>query len=188
MDMITLFGLALALAMDAFAVALGCGLTLERLTGRHLFRLGWHFGLFQAMMPIIGWLAGLTVQKWIETYDHWVAFGLLVCVGGKMIHEAFQDEETRESRDDPTRGMSLIMLSVATSIDALAVGLSLAIVGISVWFPALIIGIIAGVMTVIGMLLGRRAGARWGQRVEIAGGLILIGIGLKILWEHTLGM
>lgn len=188
MDMITLFGLAVALAMDAFAVALGCGLTLERLTGRHLFRLGWHFGLFQAMMPVIGWLAGLTVQKWIEDYDHWVAFGLLAFIGGKMIREAFQDEEARESRDDPTRGMSLVMLSVATSIDALAVGLSLAIVGLSVWFPALIIGIVAGVMTAIGMLLGRRAGARWGQRVEIAGGLILIGIGLKILLEHTLGM
>jgi putative Mn2+ efflux pump MntP len=188
MDMITLFGLAIALAMDAFAVALGCGLSLERLTGRHLFRLSWHFGLFQALMPIIGWLAGLTVQQWIETYDHWVAFGLLAFVGGKMIHEAFQGEDARESRDDPTRGMSLIMLSVATSIDALAVGLSLAIVDISVWFPALIIGIVAGVMTVVGMFLGRRAGARWGRRVEIAGGLILIGIGLKILWEHTLGI
>jgi putative Mn2+ efflux pump MntP len=188
MDMITLFGLAIALAMDAFAVALGCGLVLERLTARHLFRLGWHFGLFQAMMPVVGWLVGLTVQRWIESYDHWVAFALLAFVGGKMIREAFQDGETRASRDDPTRGMSLIMLSVATSIDALAVGLSLAIVGISVWFPALVIGMVALVMTVIGMLLGRRAGARWGRPVEIAGGVILIGIGLKILWEHTLGI
>jgi putative Mn2+ efflux pump MntP len=188
MDMITLFGLAIALAMDAFAVALGCGLVLERLTARHLFRLGWHFGLFQAMMPVFGWLAGLTVQRWIESYDHWVAFALLAFVGGKMIREAFQDRETRASRDDPTRGMSLIMLSVATSIDALAVGLSLAIVGISVWFPALVIGMVALVMTVLGMLLGRRAGARWGRRVEVAGGVILIGIGLKILWEHTLGL
>jgi putative Mn2+ efflux pump MntP len=188
MDMITLFGLAIALAMDAFAVALGCGLTLERLTGRHLFRLGFHFGLFQALMPIIGWLAGLTVQEWIESYDHWVAFGLLGFVGGKMIYEAYQDEACRATREDPTRGMSLVMLSLATSIDALAVGLSLAIVGISVWFPALIIGLIAGIMTVAGMLLGRRVACSWGRRVEIVGGLILIGIGLKILWEHTLGM
>lgn len=187
MDLITLFGLALALAMDAFAVALGCGLTLERLTGRHLFRLGWHFGLFQALMPILGWLAGLTIQKWIEAYDHWIAFGLLGFIGSKMIYEAFQDEACRANRGDPTRGVSLVMLSTATSIDALAVGLSLAIVKISVWFPALIIGLVAGIMTVVGMLLGRRVACSWGKRVEIAGGLILIGIGLKILLEHLLG-
>jgi putative Mn2+ efflux pump MntP len=187
MDFITLSGLAVALAMDAFAVALGCGLTIERLTGRHLFRLGWHFGLFQALMPVIGWLAGLTVQHWIASFDHWLAFGLLALVGGKMIHEAFQEEQTRAARQDPTRGVSLIMLSVATSIDALAVGLSLAMVDISVWFPALIIGLVAGLMTVIGLLLGRRVGGYWGRRVEIAGGLILLAIGLKILWEHTLG-
>lgn len=186
MDMITLFGLALALAMDAFAVALGCGLILERLTGRHLFRLGWHFGLFQALMPILGWLAGLTVQQWIEAYDHWIAFGLLGFIGGKMIHEAFQDEACRTTRGDPTRGLSLVMLSTATSIDALAVGLSLAIVNVSVWFPALIIGLVAGIMTVVGMLLGRRVACSWGKRVEIAGGVILIGIGLKILLEHLL--
>jgi putative Mn2+ efflux pump MntP len=188
MDFITLSGLAVALAMDAFAVALGCGLAIERLTGRHLFRLGWHFGLFQALMPVIGWLAGLTIQRWIASFDHWLAFGLLAFVGGKMIHEAFQDEQSRASREDPTRGVSLVMLSVATSIDALAVGLSLAMVGISIWFPALIIGLVAGLLTVIGLLLGRRAGAYWGQRVEIAGGLILLAIGFKILWEHTLGM
>jgi len=183
MDLLTLFGLALALAMDAFAVALGTATSLPRLTGGHLFRLGWHFGLFQALMPIIGWLVGLTVQKWIVSVDHWVAFGLLAFIGGRMLWEAFHPDE-KEVSSDPTRGWTMVMLSVATSIDALAVGLTLAMLGISIWFPALVIGLVAGGLTVAGMLLGRRLGDRWGQPVEILGGLVLIGIGVKILIEH----
>ncbi|RMF42991.1 MAG: manganese efflux pump, partial [Deltaproteobacteria bacterium] len=134
MDILTLLALAVALAMDAFAVALGTSLALPRLTGRHLFRLGWHFGLFQALMPIAGWLAGLTVQRWIVAIDHWIAFGLLLFIGGRMIREAIAGEEER-SETDPTRGWSLVLLSVATSIDALAVGLTLAMLGVSIWFP-----------------------------------------------------
>lgn len=189
MDHLTLLGIAVALAMDAFAVALGAGLSISLLTGRHLFRLGFHFGLFQALMPIIGWLAGLTVRSWIEDYDHWIAFALLSFVGGKMLYEAFHPDDGDEQRaaSDPTRGLSLVMLSIATSIDALAVGLSLAMLGVSVWFPSLVIGLVAGVMTVVGMLLGRRAGTLWGQRVEIFGGLVLCAIGLKILWQHLSG-
>lgn len=185
MDWLTLFGIAVALAMDAFAVALGTGLTLERLTGRHLFRLGFHFGLFQALMPILGWAAGMSVQRWISAYDHWVAFGLLALIGGKMIREAFAGEEKEEDAADPTRGWSLVMLSVATSIDALAVGLSLAMLGVSIWVPAAVIGGVCAVLTVTGMLLGRRIGGIWGQRVEVLGGLVLVVIGLKILAEHT---
>ncbi|GAB4164155.1 MAG: manganese efflux pump MntP family protein [Geothermobacteraceae bacterium] len=183
MDILTLLALAVALAMDAFAVALGTSLALPRLTGRHLFRLGWHFGLFQALMPIAGWLAGLTVHRWIVAIDHWIAFGLLLFIGGRMIREAIAGEEER-SDADPTRGWSLVLLSVATSIDALAVGLTLAMLGVSIWFPALIIGLVAGGLTLCGMVLGRRIGAAWGPRVEIAGGVILIAIGLKILVEH----
>lgn len=186
MDPLSLAGIALALAMDAFAVALGTGLTLPRLTGRHLFRLGFHFGLFQALMPILGWLAGMTIQRWIVAYDHWVAFGLLSFIGGKMLWEAFVLEEEDKHPGDPTRGISLVVLSVATSIDALAVGLTLAMLNISVWLPALVIGLVAGVLTVAGMFLGRRLGAAWGARVEVLGGLVLIGIGLKILLEHLL--
>jgi len=184
MDPLTLFGIALALAMDAFAVALGTGMNLATLTGRHLFRLGFHFGLFQALMPIVGWLAGQSVQERIAAWDHWIAFGLLSFVGGHMLKEAFSEGEERSTVHDPTRGMSLVLLSVATSIDALAVGFSLSVLGVEIWTPALVIGLVAGIMTVIGMLLGRRAGDRWGPRVEIAGGLILIGIGVKILIEH----
>jgi putative Mn2+ efflux pump MntP len=186
MDVITLTGLAIALAMDAFAVALGTGTVLARLTGRHLFRLGFHFGLFQALMPVIGWLAGQTVMQWVSAWDHWIAFGLLVLIGGRMIHEACSDEEKSAERD-PTRGLSLVMLSIATSIDALAVGFSLSVIGVSIWMPALVIGLVAGVLTVIGMLVGDRIGSRWGARVEILGGLVLILIGIKILIEHLSG-
>ena len=185
MDWLTIFGLAVALAMDAFAVALGVGISISPLTGRHLFRLGFHFGLFQALMPILGWLAGMTIQRWIYAYDHWVAFALLSFVGGKMLYEAFQNDETIDEKD-PTRGLTLIILSLATSIDALAVGLSLAMLNISVWTPALVIGLVAGILTVVGLLLGRRCGAVWGKRVEIFGGLVLCAIGTKILLQHLL--
>lgn len=187
MDHLTLLGIAVALAMDAFAVALGTGMNLATLTGRHLFRLGFHFGLFQALMPVVGWLAGQTVQERIAAWDHWIAFALLAFVGGHMLKEAFSAKDDRAAASDPTRGMSLVLLSVATSIDALAVGFTLSMLGVSIWWPALIIGLVAGALTVVGMLLGRRAGDHWGPRVEIVGGLILIGIGLKILVEHTLG-
>ncbi len=184
MDLFSLLALALALAMDAFAVALGTGVALKQLSGRHLFRLGFHFGLFQALMPIVGWLAGRTLQHWIAAYQHWVAFVLLAFVGGKMIWEAFAKVEDGSPAGDPTRGLTLVVLSIATSIDALAVGLSLAMLGVSIWLPALVIGLVAGVLTVAGMLLGRRVGTAWGPRVEILGGLVLLGIGVKILLEH----
>lgn len=186
MEPVTLIFIALALAMDAFAVALAAGVTLERITGRHLFRFGFHFGLFQAMMPVIGWLAGITVQQWISAYDHWIAFGLLAFVGIKMIREAFAEKDEETGPTDPTRGLTMIMLAVATSIDALAVGLSLGMLEVSVWLPAVVIGLVCGVLTVVGMLLGGRIGSLWGKRVEIFGGLVLCGIGLKIVLEHTL--
>lgn len=185
MDPLTILGLAIALAMDAFAVALGVGINISPLTGRHLFRLGFHFGLFQAFMPILGWLAGLTIQRWIFAYDHWIAFALLTFVGGKMLYEAFHGDEEMENKD-PTKGLTLVLLSFATSIDALAVGLSLAMLDISVWTPALVIGFVAGILTVAGLLLGRRCQAVWGRRVEIFGGLVLLAIGTKILLQHLL--
>jgi manganese efflux pump family protein len=186
MDFLTLFGIALALAMDALAVALAAGVILPVLTGRHLFRLGFHFGLFQAFMPVIGWLAGMTVQQWISAYTHWVAFGLLSFIGAKMIREACRRQEDNAPRLDPTRGLTLVMLSLATSIDALAVGLSLAMLEIDIWIPAAVIGLVCGAVTVAGMFLGRRIGASWGPRVEIVGGLTLIAIGVKILLEQTI--
>ncbi len=185
MDLLVLIGIAVALAMDAFAVALGVGVTVSPLTGRHYFRLGFHFGLFQALMPIIGWLVGRTVQQYIVDYDHWIALTLLTLIGGHMIYAALQPESDEHKPQDPTRGFSLILLSVATSIDALAVGLSLAMLNVSVWFPALIIGLVACLFTLIGLRIGRRIGEDWGPRVEIVGGIILILIGIKIVIEHT---
>lgn len=187
MNPTTIFGIAVALAMDAFAVALAAGVTLERITGRHLFRFGFHFGLFQALMPVLGWLAGVSVQRWIADYDHWIAFALLAFVGIKMIREALAEGDDEAETSDPTRGLTLVMLSVATSIDALAVGLSLGLLRVDVWLPAAVIGLVCGALTVAGLLLGGRIGRLWGKRVEILGGLVLCAIGLKILLEHTLG-
>ena len=180
MDTLTLLGIAVALAMDAFAVALAAGVVLDPLEGGHMFRLGFHFGLFQALMPIAGWLAGLSVQRWIAGYGRWAAFVLLAFVGGKLIYEALR-RRAGEPPADPTRGLTLVFLSVATSLDALAVGLSLAMLGVSIWIPALVIGVVAGALTVLGLLLGRRIGAAWGRRVEMLGGLLLCVLGLKIL-------
>ena len=184
MNPLTLLGIAVGLAMDAFAVSIGVGLSAPSVSGRTTVRLAWHFGLFQFLMPVVGWLAGLSVERWISGVDHWVALALLTAIGGHMIYEALRgDDEARATRD-PTRGPSLVVLSVATSIDALAVGLSLALLGVEIWFPAVVIGIVAFLFTAAGLHLGRRFGALFGKRMEVLGGVILIGIGLKILADH----
>ena len=185
MGWMSLLALACALAMDAFAVAAVTGLALKPMTRRHVFRLAFHFGLFQALMPTLGWLAGTSIQKYIASFDHWVAFGLLVIVGGRMIREALHGHEVERSAvSDPTAGWSLVTLSVATSIDALAVGLSMAMLGLTIVVPALVIGIVAALFTAVGMAVGRRVGSILGRRVEVLGGLILVGIGVRILIEH----
>jgi manganese efflux pump family protein len=175
-----LLGLAVGLAMDAFAVAVAVGITLDTVTPRHVFRLGFHFGLFQFLMPIIGWLAGVKLAAQISGIDHWVAFILLGYVGGKMLWEA-RGEKKAEAGNDPTRGLSLVTLSVATSLDALAVGISMAFLGVSVWLPSVVIGIVAAVLTTIGLAFGGRIGSRWGRWAEVAGGIVLILIGLRVL-------
>jgi putative Mn2+ efflux pump MntP len=186
MGWLSLLALALALAMDAFAVAIVAGLSISPMTRRHIFRLSFHFGLFQALMPLIGWSAGKAVYQYITDYDHWVAFGLLTFVGGRMIRASFHGEEERRARKDPTSGWDLVILSIATSIDALAVGLTLAMIGSRILVPALVIGIVAGMITVLGMVLGRNIGTLWGRRVEAVGGVVLIVIGARILLEHLL--
>lgn len=173
--------------MDAFAVAIAAGVTLGSVSGRQVFRFGFHFGLFQAMMPVLGWLGGQTLAQRIERWDHWAAFFLLSFVGAKAIYRAGGSEASLEDRGDPTRGLSLVILSTATSIDALAVGLSFAFLQVTIWYPCAVIGIVTAAMTTLGMVMGSRLGMRFGRRVEMAGGLVLIGIGLKILMEHLMG-
>jgi putative Mn2+ efflux pump MntP len=184
MEPLTLIGIAIGLAMDAFAVSIAVGLTLKQVSPRQTFRLSYHFGLFQALMPIIGWLAGRSLVEWIAPVDHWLAFGLLTAIGAKMIYEAVTEKDEDAEQKDPTKGASLVLLSVATSIDALAVGLSLALLGVDIWYPALVIGLVALAFTAVGLHLGKRFGAHFGKRMEILGGLILIAIGVRILVEH----
>ena len=186
MDCWSVIGLAFALAMDAFAVSIAAGLNLKEISGRHVFRLAFHFGFFQFMMPILGWLAGLSLYRWISSLDHWVAFGLLGFIGGKMLWESFHDDDD-DARGDPTRGWMLVTLSIATSIDALAVGLSLAVLNVSVWGPSVVIGIVAAAMTAVGMAFGSRLGEWCGRLAERVGGVVLIAIGVRILMEHLGG-
>lgn len=187
MPLINISVIAIGLAMDAFAVSIATGVSLKKVNARQIFRLAWHFGFFQAMMPVIGWFAGLTVRSLIEHVDHWIAFALLAFVGIRMIREAFKDVDSKEKQIDPTKGWTLVILSVATSIDALAVGLSLSMLKISIWTPALIIGLVAGMFTIIGLQLGQKVGsaASLSRYAEIIGGIVLLIIGLKILYEHN---
>ena len=186
MQLVNISAIAVALAMDAFAVSIVAGVSLKDVSFRQTFRLSWHFGFFQALMPVIGWAAGLSIRNYIEKYDHWVAFILLTMVGIKMIREAFQQEKDEKPQKDPTKGMTLVMLSVATSIDALAVGFSISMLNVSIWLPAVIIGVVDGMFTIIGLQIGKRIGsaARLSSYAEIAGGIVLFAIGLNILHEH----
>ncbi len=184
---LSLLALAVALAMDAFAVAIVTGLNVKPLTGRHVFRLSFHFGLFQALMPTLGWAAGSAVSRYMASVDHWVAFGLLAIVAGRMAWGALGDSgDQQTAANDPTSGWDLVLLSIATSIDALAVGLTLALIGSAIVVPALVIGLVAAGFTSTGMLLGRRIGSIWGRRVEVIGALVLLAIGIKIVLQHVM--
>ncbi len=187
MHFFTILGIAVALAMDAFAVAIATGVSLKDVSLRQTFRLSWHFGLFQAMMPIIGWYFGASIKGYVETYAHWIAFALLFLVGGNMLREAFELSDDEEiERKDNTRGLTLVILSVATSIDALAVGLSMSLLQVSIIYPALVIGVVAGLFTIMGLHLGKKAAnlKRLSPVAEVLGGLVLWIIGINILREH----
>ena len=177
-----LIGIALGLAMDAFAVSVAAGIRVTKLDAGHVARLAFSFGFFQFLMPVIGWLVGRGLSRWIAAFDHWVAFGLLAFVGGKMLWESFRSAECETK--DPTRGWMLLTLAIATSIDALAVGLSLAVLDVSIWVPSVVIGVVAALLTALGALFGSRLGCRFGVWAERFGALVLIGIGIRILVDH----
>ena len=183
MNLVTIFLVAVGLGVDAFSVAIGIGATNDKKSWNPVLRLAVAFGLFQFIMPIIGWLAGLTVVEIIASFDHWIAFALLALIGGKMIWEGFE-EESDEEKADQTRGWPLLMLSIATSIDALAVGFSFSILKNKILLPAVIIGIVCFLMTVMGMMFGKVLGKIFGKKVEIFGGIVLISIGIKIIFDH----
>jgi len=172
--------IAIGLGMDAFSVSLGSATSGLIRGARATFRLSFHFGLFQFLMPIIGWYLGTKIEPLISSIDHWVAFVLLTYVGGRMIYQSFDSHEPT-MQDDPSKGMSLVMLSVATSIDALAVGLSLAMIQVDIWYPSVMIGIITAAMSLIGIRIGKKFRGKFGNKIEILGGLILIAIGIRIL-------
>mgnify|MGYP005622986841 CR=1 FL=1 len=185
MNVYFLFPIALALAMDVFAVSTGVCLSQGGLTGRRTFRMAYFFGLFQFMMTVLGWAAGNSVLVNIQKYDHWVAFLLLFFIGAKMIYESLKESELKQaSKEDPTRGFPLLILSFATSIDALAVGLSFALLSVSVIPASLMIGLVAFLMSLVGVKLAPFLGKIAGKWAELSGGLILIAIGIKILFDH----
>lgn len=186
MKLITILAIAVGLAMDAFAVSITSGLTMKKHKVRYALRIALWFGAFQALMPVLGFMAGLTIRPWIEPVDHWIAFGLLAYVGGRMLREAFHgDGEDRCM--DPDDFLLLFTLSVATSIDALAVGLSLSLLNVNVLKPALIIGLVTFCMSFAGVQIGKRMGHFFERRAEMVGGIILIFIGIRILVEHLGG-
>ncbi len=179
--------------MDAFAVAIAVGATLPQITFRHYFRLSFHFGLFQFLMPVIGWFLGSQVTQEFANYDHWLAFALLSSIGVKMLHDTatHRDESTargelQASVKDPTRKWSLISLSIATSLDALAVGLSVALLEVEIIYPSVVIGLVALLFTLIGMRFGAQLGRWIGKAAGYCGGVILIVLGLKILISELL--
>lgn len=175
--------IAIGLSMDAFAVSITSGITVQCLKIKHAFKIAFFFGAFQAIMPVLGWLAGIGLKSSVESIDHWIAFGLLTFIGLKMIYEAVWIKEI-EKKCDPLNLIVLFGLAIATSIDALAVGITFAFIKVPIITPALIIGIITFTISLSGVYIGNRMGDRLGSKMEVIGGLILIGIGIKILLEH----
>jgi putative Mn2+ efflux pump MntP len=183
MTFIEIIFISLGLAADAFAVSLGAGASHFKISGRAAFRLSFHFGLFQFFMPIIGWYMGYLIEPYVKIFDHWIAFILLGYVGLKMILSAYGNKSETFSKN-PTKGITLVLLSVATSIDAFAVGFSLAMLMIKVWYPSAVIGFVTLITSYVGIKLGNKLGEKFGRKMEIAGGIILILIGLNICISH----
>jgi putative Mn2+ efflux pump MntP len=191
--MLTYLLVALGLAMDAFAVSISSGICMPDLKPRIALRAAAAFGLFQFGMPLAGWLLGASFKTLIQGFDHWIAFGLLAAVGGKMILESIKtgkkeacDDEEAAKRSILTWG-GLLLLALATSIDALAIGLSYSVLALPILLPAAIIGLITFGLSLLGCEFGRRLGSRFEGWAELAGGLVLVGIGLKLLLEHLAG-
>ena len=185
MSLLDIVLIAVGLAMDASAVSLAAAASGYAGNARAVFRLAFHFGLFQFMMPVLGWFLGVGFVSYFKAFDHWVAFGLLAFVGGRMVLSGIRGDGDAIVRD-PSRGLTMVMLSIATSIDALAIGLSLAMMDVNIWYPSLVIGLITAGLSLAAIAVGKRMGTLLGKRMEIVGGVVLIFIGLRILVSELL--
>jgi putative Mn2+ efflux pump MntP len=174
-----MFLVGLGLAMDAFAVSIVTGISLRDIKLKHALKTGLFFGLFQFIMPLLGFLAGSAVSKFVERFDHWVVFGLLMFIGGKMIYDAVTG--SGEEAVNLTNTGKLLLLAIATSIDALAVGVSFALIGVNIWLASGIAGVVTLVLCVFGVLMGKRLGDKFQKKAMILGGAVLCAIGIKIL-------
>ena len=186
MTFIEVLLIGIGLSMDAFAVALSKGLSMKKLNIRYGVLIAVFFGFFQAFMPLIGWLVCRSFEKYITRVDHWIVFVLLGFIGIKMIVDAIKDrnKEEKDSEREQIRIGELLILAIATSIDALAVGISFAFLSINIWSSITIIGITTLILSFLGVLIGNKFGAKYQTKAQIAGGIILILVGLKILLEH----
>lgn len=180
------FFIGIGLAMDAFAVSICKGLGMSKLNKKQTVVIALYFGGFQALMPLIGWLLGIGFQQYITSVDHWIAFILLGFIGGKMIYESVkgEEEEAVEIKDAPLNHKELVMLAIATSIDALAVGITFAFLDTPIVPAITLIGITTFFICILGVVIGNFFGSKFKNKAEFAGGLILVAIGLKILLEH----
>jgi putative Mn2+ efflux pump MntP len=180
MDFITIFLIAVGLSFDTFAVSVSSGLTIRHIRFFQAVKIAIILAFFQALMPLIGWILGKQVSGHIANYDHWIAFGLLTALGLKMAWESLK-KDNEKSNFNPLNPAVLLGMAIATSIDALVVGVSFALVELNIYWSVLIIGVVTFLVSTVGMLFGKKVGGKLGKRMEIIGGLILIGIGLKIL-------
>lgn len=188
MGIVELALIAVGLSMDAFAVSVCKGLGMSRLNWRQALVIAAFFGGFQALMPIVGWVLASQLAGFVEPVDHWIAFALLAFIGGKMIWDAFHDDGEDESRaDKPLDMRELVLLAIATSIDALAIGITFAFLHVDIVLPVTLIGAVTFALSLVGVAVGHQFGRRWERPSTIAGGIVLILIGVKILLEHLLG-
>lgn len=190
MDFLSFILLGVSLSMDALAVSVSTGICVPDLKKRDAAKIGLYFGGFQALMPTLGWLLGTSVIDYISAFDHWIAFGLLALIGIKMIADALRGKEEQKAcgvRESMLSHKTLFFMAVATSIDALAVGVSLALVKADISAGAAIIGVTTFLLSFMGATLGKRLGSAFEKKAMVIGGIVLIGIGLKILLEHLLG-
>lgn len=182
--MIEILLISVSVAMDAFAVSIGKGLTVTRVRPVDVIKTALWFGGFQALFPLLGFFAASTFSKYVTAVDHWIIFALLAFIGGNMIREAFGEEEENSRETAQFDWRHMLPLAVACSIDAFAVGVSFAFMQVNIWFSVIVIGVVTGAFSAAGLYIGRVFGARWQKPAQIAGGAVLVLIGLRVLLEH----